>query len=248
MMKTPSGRVALVTGASRGIGRAVALELARRGADVALLATNRSLLEEVAREIEAMGRRPLVLVGDVGNMQEMQAAFESIKATFGHLDILVNNAGINQRQKLDKITEAGWDQTIGINLKGAFICSKLASELMIPQRSGWIVNISSVMGRMGGTSLDYSASKAGILGLTKALARSLAPHNILVNAVAPGPIATDQAKALPPDRMKQLVDSTPLGRIGQPEEIATVVAFLASEDAGFITGATIDVNGGMLMS
>ena len=226
----------------------MALELARRGADVALLATNRSLLEEVAREIEAMGRRPLVLVGDVGNMQEMQAAFESIKATFGHLDILVNNAGINQRQKLDKITEAGWDQTIGINLKGAFICSKLASELMIPQRSGWIVNISSVMGRMGGTSLDYSASKAGILGLTKALARSLAPHNILVNAVAPGPIATDQAKALPPDRMKQLVDSTPLGRIGQPEEIATVVAFLASEDAGFITGATIDVNGGMLMS
>ena len=247
-MTTLDSKTALVTGASRGIGRAVALELARRGADVALLATNCELLEEVAKQIEAMGRRALVLVGDVGNMREMRAAFDQIQAAFGRLDILVNNAGINQRQKLDKISEEGWDRTIDTNLKGAFICAKLAAEIMIPQRQGWIVNVSSVMGRMGGTSLDYSASKAGMLGLTKALSRSLAPHNILVNAVAPGPIETDQAKALPPDRMKQLVDSTPLGRIGKPEEIATVIAFLVSQDASFITGATIDVNGGMLMS
>ena len=247
-MTTLDSKTALVTGASRGIGRAVALELARRGADVALLATRREPLEQVAAEVQKLGRRALVLVSDVSDMGQMRAAFAQIRSTFGRLDILVNNAGINQRQKLDKITEAGWDETIDTNLKGAFICAKLAAEIMIPQRQGWIVNVSSVMGRMGGSSLDYSASKAGILGLTKALARSLAPHNILVNAVAPGPIETDQAKALPPDRMKQLVDSTPLGRIGKPDEVATVIAFLVSQDASFITGATIDVNGGMLMS
>ena len=247
-MTTLDSKTALVTGASRGIGRAVALELARRGADVALLATRREPLEQVAAEVQKLGRRALVLVSDVSDMGQMRAAFAQIRSTFGRLDILVNNAGINQRQKLDKITEAGWDETIDTNLKGAFICAKLAAEIMIPQRQGWIVNVSSVMGRMGGSSLDYSASKAGILGLTKALARSLAPHNILVNAVAPGPIETDQAKALPPDRMKQLVDSTPLGRIGKPDEVATVIAFLVSQDASFITGATIDVNGGMSMS
>jgi 3-oxoacyl-[acyl-carrier protein] reductase len=247
-MRTLDSKVALVTGASRGIGRAVALELAGRGADVALLATRRETLEQVAAEVQNLARRALVLVGDVRDMGQMRMAMAQIRSTFGRLDILVNNAGINQRQKLDKITEAGWDETIDTNLKGAFICAKLAAEIMIPQRQGWIVNVSSVMGKMGGTSLDYSASKAGILGLTKALARSLAPHNILVNAVAPGPIETDQAKALPADRLKQLVDSTPLGRIGRPEEIATVIAFLVSQDASFITGATIDVNGGMLMS
>jgi len=247
-MAKSTDRVALVTGASRGIGRAIALELARRGADLALLATRREALEAVATKVEGMGRRTLVLVADVRDMAQMQAAFSAIRAKFGRLDILVNSAGINQRKKLDAITEEGWDLTLDTNLKGTFLCCKLAAEIMIPQRRGWIVNISSVMGRMGGTSLDYSASKAGVIGLTKSLARALAPHNILVNVVAPGPIETDQAKALPPDRLKQLVDATPLGRIGKPEEVARVVAFLASDDASFITGATIDVNGGMLMA
>ena len=197
-METLQGKVALVTGSSRGIGRAVALEFARRGADVALLATRREPLQELASEIEHMGRRALVLVGDVRDSTQMRAVFGQIRSTFGRLEILVNNAGINQRQKLDQITEEGWDQVIDINLKGPFLCSKLAAEIMIPQKQGWILNISSVMGRMGGTSLDYSPSKAGSLGLTKCLARSLAPHSILVNAVAPGGIETDQAKALPP--------------------------------------------------
>jgi 3-oxoacyl-[acyl-carrier protein] reductase len=224
------------------------LELARRGADVGLLARDSTRLQQVATEITGLGRRSTVLVGDVGDMAAVRRLFVQLHDALGHLDILVNNAGINLRGKIDSITEDSWDQTINCNLKGTFICCKLASEIMIPQRRGWIVNISSIMGKWGGTSMAYSASKAGILGLTKSLARALAPYGIHVNAIAPGAIETDQAKRLPPERRQQLIDMTPLGRIGMPEEIATVVAFLVSSDASYITGATIDVNGGMLMA
>jgi len=242
------GRVALVTGASRGMGRAISLELAKRGADVAVLARDQAALAAVAAEIEALGQRSLVLVGNVSQMAEMGPCFEQLMACFSQLDILINNAGINQRGGIDSITEDSWNQTLDTNLKGAFISSKLASTIMVKQRRGWIVNVSSIMGRWGATSPAYGASKAGVIGLTKSLARGLAPYGIYVNAVAPGMIETEPTSKLPPERRQQMISMTPLGRPGQPEEVAKVVAFLASPDASYITGATIDVNGGMLMT
>jgi 3-oxoacyl-[acyl-carrier protein] reductase len=242
------GRVALVTGASRGMGRAIALELAGCGVDVAVLARDQKALMAVAAKIEALGRRSLVLVGDVSHMADMERCFGQLMACFGQLDILVNNAGINQRGRIDTVTEDSWNQTLDTNLKGAFICSKLASAIMMKQRHGWIVSVSSIMGRWGATSPAYGASKAGVIGLTKSLARGLAPYGIYVNAVAPGMIETEPTSKLPAERRQQMIEMTPLGRPGQPEEVAKVVAFLASPDASYITGATIDVNGGMLMT
>jgi 3-oxoacyl-[acyl-carrier protein] reductase len=152
------------------------------------------------------------------------------------------------RGRIDEITEANWDHTIETNLKGVFVCCKLASAIMMPQRRGWIVNISSIMGKWGATSVAYSASKSGIFGLTASLARALAPYGIHVNTVAPGLVDTEPVKALPPERRQELIAMIPWGRMGTPEEVATVVAFLVSPDANYVTGATIHVNGGMLMS
>lgn len=248
MERPLTGSVAVVTGASRGIGKATALRLAREGAKVSLIARNEARLREVAQEIDRMGQSGLALAGDIADYDRMEAIFEEMARALGSVDILVNNAGVYERVLLADLDEAGWDRTMDVNVKGAFICSKLASRYMITQKRGWIVNIASVSARVGGSIPHYAASKAGLVGLTRSLAKTLARHGILVNAILPGPIETEMAQAIPPERRASLIErDIPLGRFGTPEEIAGVVAFLVSPDASYITGAAIDVNGGEAM-
>lgn len=248
MEKPLTGKVAVVTGASRGIGKATALRLAREGADVGLIARNEARLQEVAQEMRNMGQRGLALAGDITEYDRMEGVFEEVTRTLGGVDILVNNAGVYERVLLGDLDEAGWDRTMDVNVKGAFICSKLASRYMIAQKRGWIVNIASVAARVGGSVPHYAASKAGLVGLTRSLSKTLAKHGILVNVILPGPIETDMAQAIPLERRASLIErDIPLGRFGTPEEVAGVVVFLVSPDASYITGAAIDVNGGEAM-
>ncbi len=241
-------RVAVITGGSQGIGRALALELASRGANIVLIARNQSQLNRTAQEIHVRTKQaPLALSADVGSMHSMREAFHQTQDTFGRVDILINAAGINIRKGILQTTEAEWDEVIRTNLKGVFVACKIASEIMVAQHDGVIVNISSVQARTGGTSPHYSASKAGIHGLTFALARELAPYNIRVNVVAPGATETDMAKLWSSETRRHLIESTVLRRLAEPEEIAKVVAFLVSQDASFITGTVLDVNGGVWM-
>ena len=241
-------RVAVVTGGSRGIGKAVALELARRGLEVALLARDRDALLATAEEIRAAaGREALVCAGDVGDYEEMRQAFAAILARFGRIDVLVNAAGINIRKGILSSSSSEWEEVIRTNLTGVFNTCKLAAEVMTAQREGSIVNISSVQARLGGTSPGYSASKAGVHGLSFSLARELAPLNVRVNVVAPGATETDMAKLWNEETRVRMERSAALGRVALPTEIAAAVAFLASSEASFITGRVVDVNGGMWM-
>jgi 3-oxoacyl-[acyl-carrier protein] reductase len=242
-------RVALVTGGSRGIGKAVALELAARGAAV-VVNYNKSpeAAEEVVRQIQSAGGKAAAFQADVSDFKQAEALIKFAVDTFGDLGILVNNAGITRDQLIMLMPEADWDAVINTNLKSAFNCSKAAVKHMLRKRYGRIISIASVAGQMGNPGqTNYSASKAGQIGFTKALAREVAARSITVNAVAPGFVDTEILDAMPPETLELALKMVPLARKGQPEEIAYAVAFLASDQAAYITGQVLGVDGGMAM-
>ena len=243
------GKVAFVTGASRGIGRAIALTLAEAGADVAVnYAGNAAAAEEVAEEIRKMGRRALILQGDVSQTEAAALMLDAVVAEFGRCDILVNNAGITRDGLLMRMKEEDWDAVLNTNLKGVFNCTKAALKYMMKQRSGKIVNIASVVGIMGNAGqANYAAAKAGCIGFTKSVAKEVASRGITVNAVAPGLIATDMTSVLPEKVIEEMAAGIPLKRAGQPVDVAKAVLFLVSDDAAYITGQTLNVDGGMVM-
>lgn len=242
-------RVALVTGGSRGIGRAVALELARRGAAV-VVNYNKSpeAAEQVVAEIKAAGGKAAAAQADVSSLQAAQELVKFAVDTFGDLHILVNNAGITKDTLIMMMSEEDWDSVIDTNLKSTFNCSKAAVKHMMRKRYGRIINMASISGQMGnGGQTNYSASKAGQIGFTKALAREVASRNITVNAVAPGFVDTEILNAMPPEVLEAAIKMVPLGRKATPEEIGYAVAFLASDQAGYITGQVLGVDGGTAM-
>jgi len=242
-------KVALVTGSARGIGRAIAETLASRGASLIIADLRAELAATTALEIAASsGQRTLAVAVDVVNSESVKAMVDRALAEFGRLDILVNNAGTTRDNLIMRMEEADWDLVLNINLKGAFNCSKAVVRTMMKQRYGRIVNIASVSGLAGQAGqANYSASKAGLVGMTKALARELGSRQITVNAVAPGFIPTDLTKDLPAELKDASLKMIPLGRWGSPQEIAAAVAFLASDEAAYITGHVLSVDGGMVM-
>ena len=243
-----SGRVAVVTGASQGIGRACAMELAKRGASVALVARNQQKLEEVAKEIADAGGRGRVTTADIENEEQIKAAIKAVIADLGKIDILVNNAGITRDTLIMRMKRADWDSVLNTNLTSAYLCTQQVISPMLKQRWGRIINVTSVFGQMGQAGqANYASSKAGLIGLTMAVARELGSRNITCNAVAPGFIETAMTSTLSDELKQSALTMIPLGRVGTPEEVAHCVAFLASEEAGYITGHVLNVNGGMLM-
>lgn len=243
-----ANKVAIVTGASRGIGRAIALKLAREGADVVVTATTLESARNTALEIESLGRKALPLSVDVSDSAAVTAMFSAAVEDFGKVDILVNNAGITKDGLLLRMKDADWDAVIDVNLKGAFNCIREAAKLMTKARSGRIVNISSVVGEMGNAGqINYSASKAGMIGLTKSAARELAKRGVTVNAVTPGFIETDMTAVLSEKVREDLLQQIPLERLGSPDDIANAVFFLVSPMGDYITGHVLSVNGGMYM-
>ncbi|WP_337603495.1 3-oxoacyl-[acyl-carrier-protein] reductase [Acidaminococcus timonensis] len=243
------GKVALVTGGSRGIGRAVALKLAENGADVAInYAGNTAAAEEVKAAIEKLGRKAMLVQGSVADTDGVQSLVNQVVKELGRLDILINNAGITRDGLLMRMKEADWDAVLETNLKGVFNCSKAVMRTMMKQKSGRIVNMASVVGEMGNAGqANYAAAKAGVIGFTKSLAKEVASRGITVNAVAPGFIATDMTKVLTDDQKAEMARSIPLGRAGQPEDVANAVLFLVSDEAAYITGQVLNVDGGMVM-
>ena len=247
--KNLTGKVALVTGASRGIGRAIALKLSDAGAKVAInFAGNVEKAEEVKAEIESRGGAAMLIQGKVDNFEVVTEIVKKVVENWGTVDILVNNAGITRDDLLLKMSESEFDEVIATNLKGVFNCTKAVTKLMMKQRSGKIVNMTSVVGLIGNAGqANYAASKAGVIGFTKSAAKELAARGITVNAIAPGFIATDMTDKLPDKIKEESLKQIPLGKYGTPEDVANLAAFLVSEQAAYITGQVINVDGGMVM-
>jgi 3-oxoacyl-[acyl-carrier protein] reductase len=243
------GKSAIVTGASRGIGREIALELARQGANVAVnYSGSEAKANETVEEIKALGRDAFAVKADVSDSEAVTAMMKDTLEKFGSIDILVNNAGITRDNLLMRMKEEEWDEVISINLKGVFLCTKAATRQMMKQRSGRIINVSSIVGVSGNPGqANYVAAKAGVIGLTKTSAKELASRGITVNAIAPGFISTDMTDKLNEEVKEQMLSGIPLGRLGEPSDIAKVALFLASEDSRYMTGQTLHVDGGMVM-
>lgn len=244
-----TGKTAIVTGGSRGIGRAVALALAEAGASVAIIyAGNTKAAEETKQAVEEKGVQAMAIQCDVSDEKAVADMVKAVKKEWGRVDILVNNAGITRDGLLMIMKEEDWQAVLNTNLNGAFHCTKAVSRLMMKQRSGSIINITSVVGETGNAGqANYAAAKAGLIGFTKSVAKEMASRNIRCNAVAPGYIATDMTAVLGEEAVDAMVKTIPMGRVAQPEEVAKAVLFLASDDASYITGQTLNVDGGMVM-
>ena len=244
----PKGKVAIVTGASRGIGRSIALALAAEGAKIVAVDMVLEGVENLAAEIKAMGGESIAVQGNVTLPDDAELMVTKAVETFGRADILVNNAGITRDALLLRMKDEDWDAVLTVNLKGAFLCTRAASKVMAKQRYGRIINIASIVGQMGNAGqANYCASKAGLIGLTKSNARELAKRNVTVNAVAPGFIATDMTEVLPDKVKQELTAQIPMERLGSADDIANAVLFLAAERSGYVTGQVLGVNGGMYM-
>jgi len=244
-----AGRKALVTGASKGIGREIAMALAREGADVAINYRSSELeAEEVAMWLEGMGVNSWVYPADVSDIASVREMKHSLKKYFGEIDILVNNAGINVDKLFVKMDEGMWDKVISVNLNGVFNCTHTFIDGILESEHGRIINITSIVGQMGNVGqVNYAASKAGIIGMTKSLARETARKKVTVNAIAPGFIETDMVRGIPDKVKDKILAQVPLGRFGKPEEVARAVVYLASDDASYITGHVLNINGGMYL-
>ena len=243
-----SGKVALVTGAAQGIGKAIAMLLARNEADVVVSDINLEKAQETANEIQGMGRRSVAIKVNVADLKDVERMVEAIVEQFGRIDILVNNAGITRDRLILRMTEEDWDAVLDVNLKGTFNCTKAAIRYMSKQKSGKIVSIASVSGEMGNPGqANYAASKAGVIGFTKTIAREFAGRGINVNAIAPGYIQTPMTDAVPEKAKEELKRMIPMERLGKPEDVAQAVLFLVSENSSYITGQVLNVNGGIYM-
>jgi len=244
----PKDRIAVITGASRGIGRSIALALAAKGATIVAVDMDQAATDAVVAELQAAGTKALAVVGNVTVPADVERMIDAAMGAFGRVDILVNNAGITRDGLLMRMKDEDWDAVLNVNLKGAFLCTRAAFKVMSKQRYGRIINIASVVGQMGNAGqANYCASKAGLIGLTKSNARELAKRSITVNAVAPGFIATAMTDALSEKVREELTAQIPLERLGSADDIANAVVFLAGEQSGYITGHVLSVNGGMYM-
>lgn len=241
------GKIALVTGAARGIGQAIAVKLASEGADVALCDLDADWLAETAGKISELGRKVECFSADVSQAEAVQSAVQATLSAFGRIDILINNAGITKDGYLIRMSEADWDAVLDINLKGTFLFTKAVAKIMMKQRAGAIVNVASVIGLIGNAGqINYAASKAGVIAVTKTTAKELGGRGIRANAVAPGFIQTAMTDKLPEDVKTQMMDAIPSGKFGTPEDVANVVSFLASDASAYVNGQTVSICGGMV--